>query len=137
METRSLAQALQGRKDVPSPTQASRWIKRGWVYAEGGGPGYPYRIDNESLWQIRALFKISPYIHAKVMRQVARIIQDRYNDQDYTGWLGVLENGEVVNLPPKTMPTADVKVGGIHVKMVFNLNKIPIFLFRSRRSESL
>ena len=126
MEKVSLTKALKGRADVPSLSTTARWIKRGWINANGGGAvGTPYRIDDESLWQIRVLFLISPYLNAKVMCQFARIIQDRHNDKDYTGWLGVLENGEVVNLPPETMPTADIKVGGIHVKLVFNLNKVP------------
>jgi len=128
METRSLKQALAGRTDCPPPFDAQRWITRGWVYAEGGGTkGRAFKIDDEALWQIRALNILRPYVNTKIMKQVGQILQNRKGDDTYTGWIGVLDNGVVCNVAPNTKPTVGpiAERKGTSVSMVFTVTKMP------------
>ncbi len=124
METQSLSAALKGRLDVPSLATAARWIRKGWVKAKGGGgPGASYVIDEEALYQIRVLYLMAPYSHWKIMAQFGPILQNRNNDPEYNGWLGVLADGKVVNLKWDAQPGEFVY--GVMVVSVINLNRMP------------
>ena len=118
----SLSKALKGRLDVPSIVTASRWIKRGWVSANGGGgKGKEYEVDSEALYQIRVLYLLSPYSTASTLEQVGHILQNR--DDGFLGWLGVSEKGKVVIAPWDTK-LGDV-VDGEFIVQVINLNRMP------------
>lgn len=121
MKRVSLTNALKGRDDVPNLMTASRWIKRGWIGCSQKAEGNEeYEVGSETLFQIRVLYKLSHYFNSEVLAQVGHILQSR--SPEFLGWLGVLSNGKVINIPWDTQP--GVVIDNLQVEAVINLNRM-------------